>query len=98
MELLSEACAAVSTPKFPSYTFDERPSQLSDTILAGKQRFHIQTRFFLSFNKRELGNKGQGVMGVKAQERSETQRSNQNRTIVESGGEVECHNSFNNLL
>jgi len=61
MELLSKAWAAVSTPKFPSGVFDERPIQpdISDTILAETQRHHRQG--FLSINKRELGNKGQGV-------------------------------------
>jgi len=60
MELLSEACAAVSPPKFPSNIFEERPIQHHMTK-AKRQRTSPSRQGFLSIQRRELGDESQGV-------------------------------------
>jgi len=84
MESLSEACsAAVSTPKFSSIiTFDERPIQPIIRYDFGKKTMSPSSQGFLPFHKRELSNKGQGVMGAKTQGRNKVQRNNHEESDV----------------
>jgi len=90
MELLSEACAAVSTPKFFCNTFNERPIQPIIRYDFGKKTTSSSRQGFLPFHRRELSNKGQGVMGGKAPERSEIQLSDHEVSDVDiwKGGKV----------
>jgi len=62
MALLSEACAAVSTPKYFSIIFDERPIQPPIRYDISKKTTAPSRQGFLPSHKREVSNKDQRVM------------------------------------
>jgi len=78
MTLLSEACAAVSTPKFYSNIFDERPIQPAIRYDIGKKTTSPFRQGFLPTHKREVSNKDQRVM----EGRIEKQRSDHTESDV----------------
>jgi len=71
MALLSEACAAASTPRFFSNIFDERPIQPTLRYDIGKKATSPFRQGYLPTHKREDSSKNQRVM----RERIEAQRS-----------------------
>jgi len=75
MELLSEACAAVSTPKLPRNIFDERPIQPAIRYEFGRKTTSPSRPNFLSISRREPGDRGQGVEGVNKREEHKTKNT-----------------------
>jgi len=62
MTLLSEACAAVSTPKYFSNIFDERPIQPAIRYDICKKTSSPSRQGFLPTHRKEVSNKDQRVM------------------------------------